>query len=275
MGALLSLRPAAADAADPPVAAERLAVLHGLAADDDARLAALIDELEAAIEAGRDGSALIIDGDVAPGPDLQDAAEAAAGTVSLARASERVDARLDATLPAVAPGEQALPPGPASTDLLGIDDQLRAAAEASGPFVERRRAAGETLEALNAALAALEADDARGALEALDRADRARATVADWPSPPAVLPFWLDTTRAMLSAARDIADATLAGDATAAEAAGQAYRRAAADAHRADMALALAISESGASLCAVPLRRLADALRLASDRRVAVASVLQ
>ena len=55
---------------------------------------------------------------------------------------------------------------------------------------------------------------------------------------------------------------------------GRAYQRAARNARRADTALALAISESGASLASVPLQRLADALESATDRRAAMASAV-
>jgi hypothetical protein len=168
-----------------------------------------------------------------------------------------------------------LPAGPTVADLIGIDGQLEDAASASRPFIERRKAAEEALRSLGDALAALEADRPTAALTALDRADAARRTVANWDNPPTVLPFWLDTTGAMLDAARDITTATLAGDADRARRAGRAYRDAAQDARRADTALAIAISESGSALAAVPLERLADALEAATSRRAAMASVLQ
>jgi hypothetical protein len=274
LGLLLCLRPAAADAADPPVAAERVAVLHSAAANDVGRLDALIATLRAAVDAGRHGSALVIEGDADPAPALQRAADAAAQAVDLALAAEQADSSFEATRSAVQPSTAPLSAGPSSADLAGVEGQLRGAAVAAGPFVQRRRAAADTLEALASVLAALEADDAKRALAALDRADRARATVAQWPDPPTVLPYWLDTTGAMLSAARSIADATIAHDAAAAERSGRAYRRASRDARQADTALALSISEAGSSLAAVPLRRLAEALRLATQRRAAVASVL-
>ena len=274
LGLGLALRPAGATAADPALAASRQATLQDLAAADDAALAAVIAELQRAVDAGRRGSALVIQGETAPGPALLQAADAAARAAQLAVDSARADATVDGTWQSVRPDVAAPPAGPAAADLLGIDGQLRDAAAASDPFVARRRAAAATLDAMAEALAALDRDQPNAALTALDRAQAARAIVAHWPEPPVVLPFWLRTTNRMLNAARDIAHATLAGDAAAARRAGQAYERAAMHARRADTALALAISESGAALATVPLRRLADALDAATSRRAAMASVL-
>jgi hypothetical protein len=89
-----------------------------------------------------------------------------------------------------------------------------------------------------------------------------------------VLPLWLETTADMIDAARHIAEATIAQDPIAAARAAAAYRRAAADARRADTALALAIAESGSSLASTPMQRLAEALAAALAQREAVHSVL-
>jgi hypothetical protein len=275
LGLLLAMRPADPAAADPALAAHRLRVLQGLATSDDARLAALTAELQRAVDAGRRGSALIIEGKTPPTSDLLAAAEAAARAAGLAVASEQADRAVDGTMLSVAPGGlTVLPAGPRSGELIGIDGQLRDAAAASAPFVERRMAAAAPLDALGTALAALDAGHPHVALRAMGRAHSERATVAAWPNPPVVLPYWLRTTGGMLFAARRIAHATLAGDAAAAERAGRAYERAARNARQADTALALAISESGASLASVPLQRLADALESATDRRAAMASVI-
>ena len=98
--------------------------------------------------------------------------------------------------------------------------------------------------------------------------------VRDWEEPPAVLPFWLDTTGELLSAARRIATASLAGDADAVARAADRYARAADDANRADTALAIAIAESGSSLAATPLQRLADALEAATTQRQELSEML-
>jgi hypothetical protein len=273
--ALLAARPGSPDDADPTVAAERLAQLRAVAERADVGLAGVRAELQRAVEEGRRGSALTVEGDQPPASHFEAAAAAATRAADLAMAAARTSASLDAALAAVAPSFGSLPNGPVAVALDGLGLQMTAAARASGPFVDRRHAADGTLAALADALAALDDDDARAALVALDRADSARAKVAAWEEPPSVLPYWLDTTGGMLDAARRIAEATIDGDSAAAARAARAYRRAADQARRADTALALAMSESGAALAAVPLRALADALAAATAQRNAVSSVLQ
>ncbi len=261
-------RPAAARTR--PIAAERAALLHQEAADATTRLDALIDQLQAALDAGRRGSALVIDGDESPRADLLEAAagvDAASDEAALAAAAA---ARVDGMLAGVAPRRGPLPPGPATTLFPAISAQFTAAAEAADPFVARRQATDQTLDALADALAALEGDDPRGALADLDRAEEALDDVRDWEEPPTVLPFWLDTTGELLSAARRIATASLAGDADAVARAAARYARAADDANRADTALAIAIAESGSSLASTPLQLLADALEAATAQRRAL-----
>jgi hypothetical protein len=275
MGALLAARPAGATEADPPTAAERLAALRLAAEGADVGLKGLIAELQQAVDAGRRGSALTVAGDQPPAADFEESAAAAARAADLALGVERTAGSLDAMLTAVVPPPfGSLPDGPQAVALEAFGLQMSGAAMASGPFVARRHAADDTLAALADALAALDNDDATGALLALDRADDARAVVAAWEEPPSVLPYWLDTTAGMLAAARRIAEATLAGDGEAAERAGRAYRHAAEQARRADTALALAMTESGAALGSVPLHGLADALAGAIEQRTAVAAVL-
>lgn len=275
LGGLLAARPADPEAAEPTLEASRAAGLRASAAEAERALDALIRELQRAVDAARRGSALVIEGDLPPGPELEAAALAAGEATDEAAFAANVAARLDGTLAAVAPALGPLPEGPFGASLPGIASQLRAAAEAGGSFVERRRASETTLRALADALAALQAGEPRAALRALDAADAARAVVAGWDEPPVVLPYWIDTTGAMLAAARRIAQATIDEDADEAKRAGRAYRRAATEARRADTALALAISESGAALAANPLRRLAEAMARATEQRQAVASVLQ
>jgi hypothetical protein len=275
LGVLLAGRPAAADAADPPTAASRLAVLRVAAERADHALFALLSELRIAVDAGRRGSALTVEGDRPPATDFESAADAAARAAVLAIPAEQTTISLNGTLAGVAPSFGNVPHGPQAVTLERIGLQLTAAAQTSGPFVERRHAAADALAALADALAALGDDDATGALAALDRADAARATVADWPEPPSVLPYWLHTTGGMLGAARRIAQATIEDDPGAAAQGGRAYRRAAEQAHRADIALALAMTESGAALASGPLRGLADALAAVIAQREAVAAVMR
>lgn len=275
LGAMLAARPAGADAADPTTTAERLALLRTAAARADEGLEALIGQMLLAVDAGRRGSALTVEGNQPPAPEFTAAADFAATAAAMAIVVERSTAALDATLAAVAPSFGGLPDGPHAVALERLRLQLTSAGQASGPFVRRRHAADHTLVALADALAALADDDATAALDALDRADAERAAVAAWKQPPSVLPYWLDTTGAMLATARRIAEATIAGDRVAAAEAGRAYQKAAEQARRADIALALAMTESGAALASAPLRGLAEALATAIAQREAVATVLQ
>jgi hypothetical protein len=273
LGALLAARPAGG-AADPTIAADRVALLRAEATDAAARLDALIDQLQGALDAGRRGSALVVDGDESPRADLMEAAatvDAASDEAALAAAAT---ARVDGILVSVAPRRGPLPAGPSSTSFPGISAQFTSAAEAADAFVARRQATDQTLDALAAALAALDDDDPRSALAHLDRAQDALDAVRDWEEPPTVLPFWLDTTGELLSAARRIATASLAGDADAVARAADRSARAADDANRADSALAIAIAESGSSLAATPLQRLADALGAATAQRQELSEML-
>jgi hypothetical protein len=226
-----------------------------------------------AIDGGRRGSALIQDGDQDPGPAFDEAASATRSAATLADRAADATERLDAVLRSVESAGGPLPPGPSSS-LAAIAEQLTTSGAAGGSFVERRLAATATLTALAEALGALDDDDPGAALAALDRADASLATVAEWPAPPTVLPLWLETTGAMLEAARGIARATIAQDPKAAEAAANAYRRAAEEARRADTALAIAIAEAGSSLAGTPMRLLAEALAAAIAQHEAVQPLL-
>ena len=272
LGAILAARPAGRGA-DPTIAAERAALLHQEATDATTRLDALIDQLQAALDAGRRGSALVIDGDESPRADLLEAAagvNAASDEAALAAAAA---ARVDGILAAVAPRRGTLPPGPSDHAPSGHLGPVRRRRRGRGPI--RRPPAGNRPDARGAGgrAGALEGDDPRGALAELDRAEEALDTIRDWEEPPTVLPFWLDTTGELLSAARRIATASLAGDADAVARAAARYTRAADDANRADTALAIAIAESGSSLASTPLQLLADALEAAAAQRQALQGI--
>jgi hypothetical protein len=89
------------------------------------------------------------------------------------------------------------------------------------------------------------------------------------------LPLWLETTRDLIRAADAIAAASQAGDEAAARAAARRYAAAAQEAHRADVSLALTLSETGSGLTSTPMRRLADELAAIARARAAMASLLQ
>lgn len=273
LGALLAARPVTASAADPATEAGRVAALQSAAQAADHALEELIARLQAAIDAGRTGSALIVEGERDPGAAFDRASDRTLAAEKLAAEAAAAIADLQAILSAVAP-EISPPPAAQPASLQAIAAQLMAAGQAGRPFVERRLAAEATVSALADALQALNDNEPEAALLALEPARRSRAVVANWPRPPTVLPFWLDTTGGMIAAARDIADATIARDPAAAASAGRAYQRAAAGARRADIALALAITESGNSLAVTPMRGLADALSAVLIQRETVQAIL-
>lgn len=274
LGALLAVRPAEAPHADPALEAARQRALAERAAAAEGALLVLAGELEPSRAAAREGASLVVDGDRPPQPHLEEAAAliAAAGP----EADAAVDAleRLRGTAASVRPGLD-VPRLAGGPELLQVAGQLREAAEASGPFLERRLAAQRTLERLEDALAALRASQVATAEEALDDARRARATLAAWEPQPVTLPLWLQTTRRLIAAADAIAEAALAGDEAAVRAAARRYAAAAEEARRADVSLALTLSEAGAGLTVTPLRRLADELAAVAEARAVVASLLQ
>jgi len=272
LGVVLAVRPDGSS--DPTIAAERSAELHQDAAEAASRVDALIDRLQAALDAARRGSALLIDGDQSPRPDLEQAASMVAGASDEATAAVAAASRVAGTLAAVAPEQGPLPAGPSSALLPGISAQLVAAGRAAVTFVERRHATEATLDALSDALASLDDDDPQGALRQLAAAEQQLEALRDWERPPTVLPVWLDTTGELVAAARRIATASLAGDAGAVRRAARRYARAADEAHRADTALAIAIAESGSSLAATPMQLLADALEAATEQRQALDRIL-
>lgn len=274
LGVVFAARPADPSLADRPGSLEREAYLQSAVRDADAAWTELQAQLAAARTPAREGAALIVDGDEAPEPSLEAAAdlldEAGVAAIEAGAAARR----LRGILASVRPGsEAAVPQLPTAGDLASIASQLRAAADAADPFLERRHAATETLTALGSALAALADDDLDAAQRHLASAAAARQVLADWERPPRTLDLWLETTGAMIGAAQGIADAARAGDEAAARRAADDYAAAAADAQRADVSLGLSLSETGAGLTMTPLRRLADALAVVDEARAQAAGL--
>lgn len=259
LGALLAARPASAADADPTREAARQRVLASRAEAAAQALSALEVHLAPARASAREGAARIVDGEVPPTAALLDAAARLEGATASASDAAAAVERLRGTAASVRPA-LVLPSTPATAELIGIAAQLRDAAGAAEPFIERRWAAEQTLERLATALDALDNDDAEAALRLLASARRSLDELAAWDPAPVTLPLWLETTDRLIRAARGIAEAALAGDAEAARRAGRAYAAAAEEAHRADVSLALSLSETGSGLTATPLRRLAGAL---------------
>lgn len=260
LGAVFSQRSLDPRIADPA----RMAAIRATAIRDRQAAAAALDSLAAALRAaldeGRQGAALTVQTGERPAPHL-------------ALAGERLESA--ETLTGVA--RQALVRLAGDLELLGIDDppvldlvggglaaigaQLAASATAADVFWSMHVATQATLEGLAAAFAALEAKDVNGALADLDRADASLATVRAWRGALDTLPVWIGTASQLADALRGLAEATRDHDLAAAEAAAALYRSAAAEAHRADLALAIAVAEGGGSVSATPLAAAADVLR--------------
>jgi hypothetical protein len=274
LGAVLAARPADPAAADPPREAQRQDHLAARARDAAAALDAFAAALAPGRDAARRGAALIQAGDMDPAPTLEEAAMRLESVEEVARTAGFAIEELRGVAASARAGVF-VPPVAAPVELRGIAGQLRQAGEAAGTFVERRRAAQRTLLSLEEALAALEADDPDGALAALERARVSRAVLAAWDPSPLTLPLWLETTDRLITAADGIAEAVLAGDAAGAELAAREYAAAADDARRADVSLALTLSEAGASLTSVPLQRLGAVLAGIEQARAVVASLVQ
>jgi hypothetical protein len=274
LGALLAARAVDPTAADP---AREWARQRSLVAQAQVAGQAL-EELEVAMgparDAARRGAALVLEGDNPPEPVLDHAAELLEGAGAAASEALREMDRLRGMAAAARPGVD-VPIVPEQGQLASIAGQLRDAGDASVAFVERRQTARLTLLHLEDALAALDANDPRAALPALEAARQARDQMAEWDPAPVTLPLWLETTDRMISSARHMAEATLAGDGEGAREAAREYAAAAEEARRADVSLALSLSEAGSGLTASPLRRLAEALAEVERARALVASLVQ
>jgi hypothetical protein len=211
----------------------------------------------------------------APAQELISAGDLLAAAGEKATAARRALTSLAGVAAAVRP--RAVVPGLsyAGPDLEQIAAQLRSGAEAATIFVARRHATEAVVDALAAALVALERDDPAAALAHLDEADAPLQLLEDWEDRPPLLRYWMTTSRDLISAARDIARATIANDPAAVEAAAKRYAAAAKTARGADNALAFTLSEEGSAISATPLRRLATVADEAADARAALQPLLQ
>lgn len=270
VGVGFGLRSADAAQADPPLEAARLRALMAAASRADQALASLAGVLANAIDHARRGSALTVAGDRPPAPELEAAAdllEAGAGT---ADAAQHAVGALAATARGIAPGLQ-VPGLPVSgPDLLLMAAGLRSSADAATLFVERRHATEAIVAALAAAVAALDADLPAAAITNLDRTAAPLALLDAWLERPLLFRYWMKVTGELIDAARDIAEATIAGDPVAQKAAGERYAKAGEAARGADNALAVTLSEEGNAVSVGQLQRLARAAGDVAAERFAV-----
>jgi len=259
---------------DPALAilSRRLVVERAAAAD--AALAALERAIAPAVEAARQGTAMIVSGAGAPGPQLRIAAtDLAAAEVAAADADAAVDA-LEGARRAADIGssiEMAAPPG----EVASIAAQLDGAAPVADAFADMRGRAESLVASLERSLVALEEGSFDEARDLVARARADHDALAAWEVELVTLPVWIETTDAMIGAVETIIEATEAGDEAAALEAASAFAGLAEEAAPADRALRIAIGEGGSAVTAAPMSRLADLLRAVAETRLEVASILR
>lgn len=270
VGIGLGLRSNDLSRADPAAAAARTRQLAAVAAAADDAVARLSAALAEALDHARRGAALIVAGTDAPAPALADAAERLVAAAAEVEALRKALAALAGTAAAVDPRAMVPSLGFDKPELLLIATQLRASAEAATIFVERRHATETIVQALADALAALDRDQPSRALDSLDGAKAPVALLEAWTERPPLLRYWMTISGDLLSAAGQIAAATLARDPTAVAAAAARYAEAAKAARGADNALNLTLAEEGSAVSSTPLRRLAAAAGQAADLHAAL-----
>jgi hypothetical protein len=274
LGGLLAARSADPLRADPVAAAALRSTIAAERAQAEAQLLQLERTLSAALDDGRDGAALTVQGTQRPGPHLSDAAEA------IGRADPQVGAvndtirRLAANLAVVDHAGSAPSLGLEPGQLASIGGQLLGSADAADAFWSMRRATETTLAGLADAFAAIDAKDPAAALRAVAAAEQSLDRVRAWPGNLLTLPVWTQATSDLLAALRALAIAIRDDDPVAARAAQARYQEAAASAHRADIALAVAIAEGGSAVSDDPLAAAAIALRSVDDALAEVRSIL-
>ena len=259
-------------AADPEesLRADELVGERSIAALD--ALDALISAFSPALEAARNGSALVVQGDESPGARLQAAAEMLEGATGEAESADRALAALDGARRARDPDALAFPPVVGPAELEEIADTLRAAAPQAEAVAELRHRVAEVLDRTGRALAALVAE--RHA-EARREVDAAR-TSFDAVTVPAgggdAFIVWLGTTDAMITAVTSLIDASAAGDSTAMASAAADFAAVAEDAPTADRALRIAIAERAAAATGAAMSRIGEASARREQLRGEIAS---
>jgi hypothetical protein len=272
---MFGARPANQATADPV----HVAALQRLAGDQADRADIALRDVEDLVNAGvreaSRGQSAVLGGTDDPSAAMEQAAvsvEAAAAEMATAHAAL---AELAWTLRALAP--ESPPPSltTGSADLLDLAARWRATGLPLAAEADLRRSAESTLSALGSALAALDRDDPNAALAALADAEASLDVVRESGGevPGGTLPFWISTVEALLAAATDIANAALDGDTAALDAARAAYELAAADASRADQALAIALGEAAVGITAPPSETSAEILREVAAARAALAAL--
>ena len=259
---------------DPALAIESRRLVLERAENADAALDAVEVALAPAVDAARQGTAMVVTGAGPPGTQLRAAAsELAAAEAAASDADAAVDA-LEGARRAVGTGS-AIELAVARGDIGSIAAQLEGTAAVADAFAAMRLRAEGLVTGLERSLAALEDGSLDAARELVARARADHNALAAWEVELVTLPVWIGTTDAMIGAVETIVEATESGDENAALEAANAFAGLAEEAAPADRALRIAISEGGSAVTAAPMRRLADLLREVADTRLEVASILR
>jgi hypothetical protein len=235
----------------------------------EAALTTLRERLDAALDAGRTGSASVVAGDAAPGPMFDRAADEALAAVDVAIEALVARDALAAARSVSAPDAAVLPPAPDPAEIAAVGVQLEDTAAAAEEFVTMRGRAESVTPTLLAALDALEAGEIEGSEGLVAEARAALVAVERW-EVGVTLPVWTSTVDKMIGAMQRLVAATSAGDAAGAEAAAAEFDALAEEAPEADRALRIALDEGGTAVGATALERLAALLAATDDLRLAV-----
>ena len=274
LGAVYAARSADPFVADPVGLAALRSTIASERSLADQLLTELRDALTTAVDEGRRGAALTVQGTELPGPHLAAAAQLIGAGDHQVMEVRAILQQLGGTVRIVKPSASAIGLALKPGDLTGIGAQMLTASDAADAFSRMRRAAESTLVHLEGAFAAVDARNPAQALAAIDAAEVTLGQVRNWPGQLQTLPIWTQATGDLLSALRAMAIAISHRDSSAAQAAEKAYRTAAASAHRADLALALAIAEGGSGVSGPPLAAAAAALQTVQDAIANLRSIL-
>ena len=174
LGGVLAARSPDPLTADPAAAAALRSTIAAERAQAEAQLFQLETALSAALEDGRDGAALTVQGTERPGPHLSAAADAVGKADPLVGAANETIRRLAANLAVAGHAGSAPSLGLEPGQLAGIGAQLQDSADAADAFWSMRRATETTLVGLADAFEAIDAEHPARALAAVPGNEMAR-----------------------------------------------------------------------------------------------------
>ncbi|MGZ8480941.1 MAG: hypothetical protein ACXWWO_00620 [Candidatus Limnocylindria bacterium] len=272
-GSILVLASLGARGPDPAASRQAEELVRGRAQVALDALDRLASALEPALEAAREGSALAVQGDEAPGPRLEAAAEAVEGAATPADHAQRATAALDGALRARDPEATTLRSVVQTDALAAVAAERRPAATDADAVAEMRRRSSTALEAIDRSLATMVDGRYEAARVELAAARVAHDALVGAGGSSDALPVWLAATGAMITLVTTLIDATETDDTEAAAAASAEFAALAEDAAMADRALQIAISEGADSATRPAVARLAGALTAIGELRATIEAV--